>query len=289
MFNLCAGPPPYRLTAQRNLCKSIEEASKQTQPDFNNICDIGGVKYGATSPQRQLQRPTTQANNNNEDDDDDDDDVDDELNQLVPTLTSPVVRSQRHGGAIQQILNSLTQSPPAKTNPGGLRSTAARLWRRTANSSANVTGNTTTLNSHNRTISNISSNSQPHSSTVNYSYQQRRSDVPMYNCAMDDATASTYAVSDNSSNNNNGSSNSTAMGSLQMQFAAVADNMPATSYGDISGAGANIEQQQQYNNKEIYRGLTHSAVADCDADSDGSNVALQGLDALLGDFGNFGK
>lgn len=117
---------------------------------------------------------------------------------------------------------------------------------------------------------------------------------------MDDATASTYAVSDNSNNthssgsgsgNGSGSSNSTAMGSLDMQFAAVAGNMPATTYGDISGAGANMNQQQQYssNNKEIYRGLTPAAVADCDADSDSSNVALQGLDALLGDFSNFGK
>ncbi|EDW13660.2 transcription factor E2f1 [Drosophila mojavensis] len=296
------GSPPYRLAAQRNLSKSIEEAAKQSQPDFSNICDMGSVKSETASPQRQLQWHTTQASSSNADDDDDND-VDDELNQLVPTLTSPVVRSQRHGRAIQQILNSLTQSSsPTKTSAGMPRGATARLWRRPAN----VTGNATTLNSHNRSVSSINQNhnSQPQGGTVNYSnqLQQRRSDVPMYNCAMDDATASTYAVSDNSSNNTHssgissgsgsgsGSSNSTAMGSLDMQFAAVAGNMPATTYGDISGAGANINQQQQYsssNNKEIYRGLTPAAVADCDADSDGSNVALQGLDALLGDFSNF--
>ncbi|XP_030243758.1 transcription factor E2f1 isoform X2 [Drosophila navojoa] len=284
------GSPPYRLAAQRNLSKSIEEAAKQSQSDFNNICDIGSVKSETASPQRQLQWHTTQANNSNADDDDDDDnDVDDELNQLVPTLTSPVVRSQRHGRAIQQILNSLTQSSSATTNAGMPRGATARLWRRP--------GNANTLNSHNRSVSSINHNSQPHSGTVNYSnqqLQQRRSDVPMYNCAMDDTTASTYAVSDNSSNNNthssgissgsgsgSGSSNSNAMGSLDMQFAAVAGNMPATTYGDISGAGANMSQQQQYTS------LTPAAVADCDADSDGSNVALQGLDALLGDFSNF--
>lgn len=300
-FNLCPGHPPYRLSAQRNLSKSIEEAAKQSQPEYNNICDIGGVKYELTSPQQQLQQSTTQAGND-DDDDDDDDDVDDELNQLVPTLTSPVVRSyhhhQRHGIDIQHILNSLTQSSPTKAE-GGLRSTTPRLWRRAANSAANIAGNTTTLNSHNSSSSSNNNNSQPHnsnnssSSTVNYSNQQRRSDVPMYNCAMDGATAS-YAVSNNS--NNNSSHNSSAIGSLHMQFAAVAGNESdsglgvglAATYSDISGAGANVDQQQQYNNtnnnKNNYRSLP-PGVGDCDADSDGSNVALQGLDALFGDIG----
>ncbi|XP_030565208.1 transcription factor E2f1 isoform X1 [Drosophila novamexicana] len=297
------GHPPYRLSAQRNLSKSIEEAAKQSQPEYNNICDIGGVKYELTSPQQQLQQSTTQAGND-DDDDDDDDDVDDELNQLVPTLTSPVVRSyhhhQRHGIDIQHILNSLTQSSPTKAE-GGLRSTTPRLWRRAANPAANIAGNTTTLNSHNSSSSSNNNNSQPHnsnnssSSTVNYSnqQQQRRSDVPMYNCAMDDATAS-YAVSNNS--NNNSSHNSSAIGSLHMQFAAVAGNESdsglgvglAATYSDISGAGANVDQQQQYNNtnnnKNNYRSLP-PGVGDCDADSDGSNVALQGLDALFGDIG----
>ncbi|EDV93742.1 transcription factor E2f1 [Drosophila grimshawi] len=307
------GPPPYRLSAQRNLSKSIEEAAKESQPEYNNICDIGGVKCEVTSlQQQQLQRSSTHADDNKDDNDNDDadDDVDNELSQLVPTLISPVVRGSGHqqrqqNVAIQKIINSLTQSPPT-----------TRLWRRAANFAANnsAAGNTTTLNSHNSSSSNNSNsnsnsnnnNSQSHSnsssSTVNYNnnnqqQQQRRSDVPMYNCAMDDATATaTYAVSNNSNsnrnntNNNNSGSHSSAISSLQMQFAAVAGNDSnrglgvglAATYGDISGAGATVDQQQQYNNKISYRNLL-PGVADCDADSDGSTVVLQGLDALFND------
>ncbi|ALC45657.1 E2f, partial [Drosophila busckii] len=82
------GHSTYRPSAQRNLSKSIEEAAKQTQPQYNNICDIGNVKYELTSPQQQQQQSTTTsttATTTNAGDDD----VDDELNHLVPTLTSP--------------------------------------------------------------------------------------------------------------------------------------------------------------------------------------------------------
>ncbi|KAM8705648.1 hypothetical protein ACLKA7_010021 [Drosophila subpalustris] len=277
------GHTPYRLSAQRNLSKSIEEAAKQSQPEYNNICDIGGVKYELTSPEQQLQRSTHAEN---DDDDDDDDDVDDELSQLVPTLTSPVVRSHQQQSAIQQLFSSLTQSSPTPTTR-----------RRAANCAVNAAGNTTTLNSHSSSNSSQppSSSNNNSDSTVHYNnqqqqQQQRRSDVPMYNCAMEGATA-TYAV--NSSSNGGSGSNSSAMGSLQMQFAAVAGNESngslsvglAAAYGDISGAGANVDhqQQQQYNHKQNYNRILPPGVADCDADSNGSNVALQGLDALFSD------
>ncbi|XP_034488692.1 transcription factor E2f1 [Drosophila innubila] len=283
------GHTPYRLSAQRNLSKSIEEAAKQSQPEYNNICDIGGVKYELTSPEQQLQRSTHADDDADaDDDDDDDDDVDDELSQLVPTLTSPVVRSHQQQSAIQQLFSSLTQSSPTPTTR-----------RRAANCAVNAAGNTTTLNSHNSSSNSSNNNSQPPSSNNNYNnnqqQQQRRSDVPMYNCAMEGTTA-TYAVNSNGNSNSNSGSgnNSSAMGSLQMQFAAVAGNESnnslgvglAATYGDISGAGANVvhqQQQQQYNHKHTYNRILPPGVADSDADSNGSNVALQGLDALFSD------
>ncbi|KAH8310534.1 hypothetical protein KR044_001814 [Drosophila immigrans] len=280
------GHAPYRVSAQRNLSKSIEAAAKQSQPEYNNICDIGGGKYELTSPQQQLQRQQQQN-----DDDEDDDDVDEELNQLVPTLTSPVVRGNHHQhhhhhqqqqqqpNTIQQLFSSLTKSPTPTT-------TTSATTRRRGNNNT-----TTTLNSHNSSSNNNNSqppppnsNSSNSNSNSSYSQQQRRSDVPMYNCAMEGATA-TYAVNSNSnSNSGSNSNNSSAMGSLQMQFAAVAGN---ESYGDISGAGANVvaqqHQQQQYTHHSRNYRLLPPGVGDCDADSDGSNAALQGLDALFSD------
>ncbi|XP_060650975.1 transcription factor E2f1 [Drosophila nasuta] len=295
------GHTPYRVSAQRNLSKSIEAAAKQSQPEYNNICDIGGVKYELTSPQQQQQQSST----NHVADDDDDDDVDEELNQLVPTLTSPVVRSSGHHhhqqqhqqqhhhhphqqhqqpNTIQQLFSSLTKSPTPTT-------TTTTTTRRRGN-------NNNTLNSHNNSSSN---NSQPPNSNSSYNQQpqQRRSDVPMYNCAMEGATAP-FTVNSNSNSGSNHSNNSSAMGSLQMQFAAVAGNdnsnngglgLTAT-YGDISGAGANVAHQQQQQQQQQQQEYTHHSrnyrllppgVADCDADSDGSNAALQGLDALFSD------
>ncbi|XP_034115080.1 transcription factor E2f1 [Drosophila albomicans] len=303
------GHTPYRVSAQRNLSKSIEAAAKQSQPEYNNICDIGGVKYELTSPQQQQQQSST----NHVADDDDDDDVDEELNQLVPTLTSPVVRSSGHHqhhqqqhqqqhhhhphqqhqqpNTIQQLFSSLTKSPTPTT-------TTTTTTRRRGN-------NNNTLNSHNNNNTNNSSssnNSQPPNSNSSYNQQpqQRRSDVPMYNCAMEGATAP-FTVNSNSNSGSNHSNNSSAMGSLQMQFAAVAGNdnsnngglgLTAT-YGDISGAGANVahhqqqqqqqQQQQEYTHHSRNYRLLPPGVADCDADSDGSNAALQGLDALFSD------
>ncbi|XP_017103311.2 transcription factor E2f1 [Drosophila bipectinata] len=267
------GTAPYR--SARNLSKSIEDAAKQSQPEYNNICDM------AMAQQQQHQQ--------------EEDDVDVELRQLVPTLTNPVVRShqfnqQQHQQqpTIQELFCSLTESSP----PTPIKQRRAAAAAAIAAGSATVTTTTTattTLNSHNRNNNNNNS-TQQQPPTIGYGNSQRRSDVPMYNCAMED-TASTSRTSSGAAGTT-GRGASSAMGSLQMQFAAVADTSSNHSnsnaggdsgYGSIggAGAGANADPHQP---SPFSHG--RSVADDCDANSNSSNVTLQGLDALFNDIGS---
>ncbi|XP_030373468.1 transcription factor E2f1 [Scaptodrosophila lebanonensis] len=224
------GHTPYRLPAQRNLSKSIEDAAKQTQPEYNNICDIAGdAKY------EQSLMPL-------------DYDVDDDLDMLVPTLTNPVVsssqqlnsnsRSNSNDNSNTAVGKQLFGSPNQSSSPTTRRQLFGSSNRRHAKQLCDVLTQAhqrsvaapaamyvehanSTLNSHsnNNNNNNNSSNSRKtcsSNSTVNntvnsfssqqeqdpqqYQQQQhqsknfRTSDVPMYNCAMDG--------SNNNSNNN---------------------------------------------------------------------------------------
>ncbi|XP_039490221.1 transcription factor E2f1 [Drosophila santomea] len=268
---------PYR--SARNLSKSIEEAAKQSQPEYNNICDIAMAQHHNLNQQQQQQQLLQQQ---------EEDDVDAELNQLVPTLTNPVVRThqfqQHQQPSIQELFSSLTESSPPTPTKRRRAAAAAAI------AAGSATTATTTLNSHNNSNhsnhsnhSSSNSKSQPH--TIGYGSSQRRSDVPMYNCAMEDATT-TSAAADAAA----ATSRSAAASSLQMQFAAVAEsnNNNCSSGGDggyesIAGAGANADPHQSFSHG---RNSLPPSVADCDANSNSSNVTLQGLDALFNDIGS---
>ncbi|KAH8335986.1 hypothetical protein KR074_003011 [Drosophila pseudoananassae] len=270
------GTAPYR--SARNLSKSIEDAAKQSQPEYNNICDMAMAQQQHQQHQQE------------------EDDVDVELRQLVPTLTNPVVRShpfnQQHQQqpTIQELFCSLTESSP----PTPIKQRRAAAAAAIAAGSATVTTTTTattTLNSHNNNNNNSSTQQPP---TIGYGNSQRRSDVPMYNCAMED-TASTSRTSSGAAGTSRGASS--AMGSLQMQFAAVADTSSNHSnsnaggdsgYGSIggAGAGANADPHQPSPFSHGRSSLPPSVADDCDANSNSSNVTLQGLDALFNDIGS---
>ncbi|KAH8330411.1 hypothetical protein KR067_002233 [Drosophila pandora] len=276
------GTAPYR--SARNLNKSIEDAAKQSQPEYNNICDIAMAQNHHHSHQHHQQE---------------EDDVDVELRQLVPTLTNPVVRSssstthqfnqqqQQQQPTIQELFCSLTESSP----PTPLKQRRAAAAAAIAAGSATVTTTTatTTLNSHNNNNNNNSNNTQQ-PPTIGYGSSQRRSDVPMYNCAMED-TATTSRTS-------RGGGGSSAMGSLQMQFAAVADQSSNHSnsnagggdsgYGSIGGAGGGAGANTDPHEPSPFSrsSLPPSVADDCDANSNSSNVTLQGLDALFNDIGS---
>ncbi|XP_017119697.1 transcription factor E2f1 [Drosophila elegans] len=285
---------PYR--SARNLSKSIEEVAKQSHPEYNNICDIAIVQPHQLNQQQQqqhqqmLQQP-------------EEDDVDTELSQLVPTLTNPVVRShhfqqqqqqqqQHQQTSIQELFSSLTESsPPTPTKRRRAAAAAAiAAGSATATTAAAAAANTT-LNSHNNSNSNhgnhSNSNSQP--STISYGSSQRRSDVPMYNCAMEDATTTSEASA--ATPRAATVTQSSAISSLQAQFAAVADNNNSNNsissvdggFGSIAGAGANAHIHQPFSHG---RHSLPPSVADCDANSNSSNVTLQGLDALFSDIGS---
>ncbi|XP_002096577.2 transcription factor E2f1 [Drosophila yakuba] len=268
---------PYR--SARNLSKSIEEAAKQSQPEYNNICDIPMAQHHNLNQQQHQQQLLQQQ---------EEDDVDAELNQLVPTLTNPVVRThqfqQHQQPSIQELFSSLTESSPPTPTKRRRAAAAAAI------AAGSATTATTTLNSHSNSNhsnhsnhSSSNSKSQPH--TIGYGSSQRRSDVPMYNCAMEDATT-TSAAADAAA----ATSRSAAASSLQMQFAAVAEsnNNNCSSggdggYGSIAGAGANADPHQSFSHG---RNSLPPSVADCDANSNSSNVTLQGLDALFNDIGS---
>ncbi|XP_017007507.3 transcription factor E2f1 [Drosophila takahashii] len=270
-------PTPYR--SARNLSKSIEEAAKQSQPEYNNICDIAMAQHHNLNQQQQQQQLPEE------------DDVDTELSQLVPTLTNPVVRShqfhqqqQHQQTSIQELFSSLTESSPPTPTKRRRAAAAAAI------AAGSATAATTTLNSHNNNSNH--SNSQP--PTIGYGSSQRRSDVPMYNCAMEDATVTTAAASASAAatatSRTAAATQSSAISSLQMQFAAVADSSNNSSnsnddggYGSIAGAGANADPHQPFSHGR--HSLPPSA-ADCDANSNSSNVTLQGLDALFNDIGS---
>ncbi|SPP83899.1 blast:Transcription factor E2f [Drosophila guanche] len=300
-------PTPYR-SAQRNLSKSIEAAAAQqsSQPEYNNICDI------AMAQQQQQQQ-------------NDDDDVDAELQQLVPTLTHPVVRSQLYGqqqqqhNSIQQLFSSLTESSPTPTPTTRRRAAAAAAiaaGHPTATAAAATTTATTTLNSHNSssqppTIGYFSSRSsqpppqpQPQQQQQQQQQhlhhqqqpQQRRSDVPMYNCAMEDAADATRekgATTRGNAATASSSSASSAMGSLHMQFAAVAGNNEVcdsgngSSYGNLSGAGASADHHHQQYSQNRHNLPLPPSMGNCDAssNSNSSNVTLQSLDAFFNEMG----
>ncbi|XP_068158009.1 transcription factor E2f1 [Drosophila tropicalis] len=293
------GHLPYR-SAQRNLSKSIEDAAKQSQPEYN-ICDI------AMAQQQQHHQSTAAAVVV------DDDDVDDELNQLVPTLTSPVVRSAGGGGghhhhhhhqqsqlleqqqqnSIQQLFRSLTETE-TETSP----TPQVRRCGDVANTTTTTTA-TTLNNSHNNSNNNI----HPPYSRSSQQQQQHR-DVPMYNCAMEGApttTTSREGVAGQTASNTTTTTTSTAMSSLEMQFNAVANEHSNSSnssssnnnnYGNIAGAGANAEHQQQQAEQQQYNSNRHSPCppmqmtmplpGDCypgsNSNSSSNNAALQGLD-----------
>lgn len=279
------GTAPYR--SARNLNKSIEDAAKQSQPEYNNICDI------AMAQQQQQQ-------NHHHHHQQEEDDVDVELRQLVPTLTNPVVRSSSHQFSqqhqqqptIQELFCSLTESSPP--TPIKQRRAAAAAAIAAGSATTTTTTANTTLNSHNN---NNNSNNTQQPPTIGYGSSQRRSDVPMYNCAMED-TATSSRPSGASSRGA-----SSAMGSLQMQFAAVADQSSNHSnsnsnaggdsgYGSIggtgAGAGANADPHQPspFTHVPGRSSLPPSVADDCDANSNSSNVTLQGLDALFNDIGS---
>ncbi|XP_022216413.2 transcription factor E2f1 [Drosophila obscura] len=323
------GPTPYR-SAQRNLSKSIEAAAAQqsSQPEYNKICDIAM----ADGQQQQQQH--------------EDDDVDAELQQLVPTLTHPVVRSHLYGqqqqqqqhqhqqqqqqqNSIQQLFSSLTESSPTPTTRRRAAAAAAiaaghptTTTAAAAAAAAATTTATTTLNSHNSNNNHSSSqppiigygnssssrNSQPpppppHQNQHHHhqqqpqqqqqQQQQRRSDVPMYNCAMEDATATreTAAATRGIAATTASSSASSAMGSLHMQFAAVAGNEGSgsgsgSSYGNLSGAGASADHHHQQYSQNSHNPPLPPSMGDCDASSNSSNVTLQGLDAFFNEMGS---
>ncbi|XP_044313160.1 transcription factor E2f1 [Drosophila rhopaloa] len=262
-------PMSYR--SARNLSKSIEEAAKQSHPEYNNICDIAMAQPHHLNQQQQqqmLQQP-------------EEDDVDTELSQLVPTLTNPVVRShqfqqQHHQTSIQELFSSLTESSPPTPTKRRRAAAAAAI----AAGSGTATAATTTLNSHNNSNSNHSNHSSHNSSnsqppTLGYSSTQRRSDVPMYNCAMEEATTTSVAAAATSRAAT--VTQSSAISSLQMQFAAVPDSNNSISsgdggYGSIAGAGANADPLQPFSHSR------HSLPPSGD-DCDG------GLDALFSDIG----
>ncbi|XP_017081933.2 transcription factor E2f1 isoform X2 [Drosophila eugracilis] len=290
-------PTPYR--SARNLSKSIEEAAKQSQPEYNNICDIAMAQHHNLNQQQQSQQQMLHQQQQQPDEDD----VDTELSQLVPTLTNPVVRShqfqQHQQNSIQELFSSLTESSPPTPTKRRRAAAAAAI----AAGSATATAATTTLNSHNNSnhsnhSNNSNSNSQP--PTIGYGgSSQRRSDVPMYNCAMEDATTTSAAAA--AASRAAAATHSSAISSLQMQFAAVADSSSNNNnnnnnnnsssngggddggYGNIAGAGANADPHQPFSHG---RHSLPPSVADCDANSNSSNVTLQGLDALFNDIGS---
>nr|XP_036672563.1 transcription factor E2f1 isoform X2 [Drosophila suzukii] len=281
-------PTPYR--SARNLSKSIEEAAKQSQPEYNNICDIAMAQHHNLNQQQQQQQLLQQP---------EEDDVDTELSQLVPTLTNPVVRShqfqqhQHQQTSIQELFSSLTESSPPTPTKRRRAAAAAAI------AAGSATAATTTLNSHNSNHSNhsnhSSSNSNSHSQppTIGYGSSQRRSDVPMYNCAMEDATTTSVApaAAASATSRTAAATQSSAISSLQMQFAAVADSNNSSSgvdgvdggYGSIAGAGANADPHQPFSHD---RHSLPPSVADCDANSNSSNTTLQGLEPFLYDFGS---
>ncbi|KAH8243533.1 hypothetical protein KR032_008317 [Drosophila birchii] len=277
------GTAPFR--SARNLSKSIEDAGKhQSQPEYNNICDIAMTAQHPQHHQHHLNQQQQQQQQLSQQEPKDEDDVDAELSQLVPTLTNPVVvrhnnnqflqqqRHQQQQNTIQELFSSLTESSPP--TPTKRRRTAAASASAMAANTTTTTA-TTTLNSHNN--NNHSSNSQ--NPTISYSgNSQRRSDVPMYNCAMEDATTNTVASTGAVTSSRGEGATSSAIGSLQMQFAAVADsssNGGNGGYGSIAGAGAKSDDNHQ-----------SYLPPDCDANSNSSNVTLQGLDALFNDIGS---
>ncbi|KAH8357121.1 hypothetical protein KR084_003243 [Drosophila pseudotakahashii] len=283
-------PTPYR--SARNLSKSIEEAAKQSQPEYNNICDIAMAQHHNLNQQQQQQQQLLQQP--------EEDDVDTELSQLVPTLTNPVVRShqfqqQHQQTSIQELFSSLTESSPPTPTKRRRAAAAAAI------AAGSATAATTTLNSHNNNTNNTNSNHSNHSNhsnsnsqppTIGYGSSQRRSDVPMYNCAMEDATttsvAAAVAATGTGTSRTAAATQSSAISSLQMQFAAVADSNNSSSnddggYGSIAGAGANADPHQPFSHG---RHSLPPSVADCDANSNSSNVTLQGLDALFNDIGS---
>ncbi|XP_016960464.1 transcription factor E2f1 isoform X2 [Drosophila biarmipes] len=279
-------PTPYR--SARNLSKSIEEAAKQSQPEYNNICDIAMAQHHNLNQQQQQQQLLQQP---------EEDDVDTELSQLVPTLTNPVVRShqfqqqqQHQQTSIQELFSSLTESSPPTPTKRRRAAAAAAI------AAGSATAATTTLNSHNNSSSNSSnsnhsnhSNSHSQPPTIGYGSSQRRSDVPMYNCAMEDATTTSVAAAASAASRTTAATQSSAISSLQMQFAAVADSNHGSSgvdgvdggYGSIAGAGANADPHQPFSHDRHSLPLS---VADCDANSNSSNATLQGLDSFLNDF-----
>ncbi|EDW81455.2 uncharacterized protein Dwil_GK12076 [Drosophila willistoni] len=288
------GHLPYR-SAQRNLSKSIEDAAKQSQPEYN-ICDI------AMAQQQQQQHHQSTAAGVVVDDND----VDDELNQLVPTLTSPVVRSaggeQQQQNSIQQLFRSLTETE-TETSPTPQVRRCGDATTRTA---------TTLNNSHNN--SNNNNNIHPpsySSSSQQQQQQQQHRDVPMYNCAMEGTTTTTASreggagTTASNTTRTTTTTTSSAMSSLEMQFNAVANehsnssnscssnNNNNNNYGNIAGAGANAEQQQQQQaEQQQYNSNRHSPCppmqmtmplpGDCypgsNSNSSSNNAALQGLD-----------
>ncbi|XP_017057041.1 transcription factor E2f1 [Drosophila ficusphila] len=294
-------PTTYR--SARNLSKSIEEAAKQSQPEYNNICDIAMAQHHSLNQQTQQQQQQPQQMLQQPEEDD----VDAELSQLVPTLTNPVIRShqfhqqQQQQPSIQELFSSLTESSPPTPTKRRRAAAAAAI----AAGSATATAATTTLNSHNNNSSSSnhsnhsnhsSSNSNSNSSqppTIGYGSRQRRSDVPMYNCAMEDATTTSVAAAAEATAKSRAAAatQSSAISALHMQFAAVADSNNSSSggggggcadggYGSIAGAGANADPHQPFSHG---RHSLPPGVADCDANSNSSNVTLQGLDALFND------